>query len=93
MKSFVGIGRNFKTKMALNNKEWHVKTYVHQSALKISIIHSQHNLPFLSIKMLCTKNLNLTIRFGNNLGLKKWLLDFPLSKVQAGKVNEKLKFN
>ena len=27
------FGRNFKAKMALNNKEWHVKTYIHQSAL------------------------------------------------------------
>ena len=39
--------------MALYNKEWHVKTYIHQSAVKISIIHSQHSLPFSSIKMLC----------------------------------------
>ena len=31
LKSFVRIGRNFKAKMALNNKEWHVKTYIHQS--------------------------------------------------------------
>ena len=28
---------------------------IHQSAIKISIIHSQHSLPFLSIKMLYTK--------------------------------------
>ena len=41
MKSFVRIGRNFKAKMALNNKEWHVKTYIHQSVMKISITHSQ----------------------------------------------------
>ena len=61
MKSFVRIGQNFKAKMALNNKEDHVKTYIHQSAMKISIIQSQHNLPFSSIKMLCTKDLNLTI--------------------------------
>ena len=33
-------GRNFKAKMVLNNKEWHIKTYIHQSAMKISIIHS-----------------------------------------------------
>ena len=46
MKSFVRIGQNFKAKMALNNKEWHVKTYIHQSAMKISIIHSQHSLSF-----------------------------------------------
>ena len=32
--------------------------------MKISTIHSQHSLPFSSIKRLCTKNLNLTIRFG-----------------------------
>ena len=83
LKSFVRIGRNFKAKMALNNKEWHVKTYIHQSAMKISIIHSQHSLPFSSIKMLCTKNLNLTIRFGYNLRFKKWLLDFALSKVRV----------
>ena len=31
------------------------------------MIYNQHSLPFLSIKKLCTKNLNLTIRFGNNL--------------------------
>ena len=39
-------------------------TYIHQSAMKISIINSQHSLPFSSIKKLCTKNLNLTVRFG-----------------------------
>ena len=61
LKSFVRIGQNFKAKMVLNNKEWHVKTYIHQSATKVYIIHS---LPFSSIKMLCTKNLNLTNRFG-----------------------------
>ena len=49
-------GEILKQKMALNNKEWHVKTYIHQSAMKI--IHSQHSLKFSSIKMLCTKNLN-----------------------------------
>ena len=32
--------------------------------MKISIICSQHILPFSSIKKLCTKNLNLTIRLG-----------------------------
>ena len=31
--------------------------------MKISIIHSQHSLPFSSIKKLCTKNLILIIRF------------------------------
>ena len=36
--------------------------------------------PQMSIKMLCTKNLNLAIRFGYNLRFKKWLLDFALSK-------------
>ena len=41
--------------MALNNKEWHVKTYIHQSAMKISISLSQHSLPFSSFKMLYTK--------------------------------------
>ena len=45
-------------------KNWHVKTYLtHRSAIKISTIHSQHSLPFSSIKKLCTKNLNLTIHF------------------------------
>ena len=34
MKSFVRIGRNFKAKMALNNKEWHVKTYIQKSRRK-----------------------------------------------------------
>ena len=86
LKSFVRIGQNFKAKMTLNNKEWHVKTYIHQSAIKISIIHSQHSLPFSSIKMLCTKNFNLTICFGYNLRFKKELFDFALSIVQAGKV-------
>ena len=58
LKSFVRIRRNFKAKMALNNKEWRVKTCIHKSAIKISIIHSQHHsLPFSSIKMLCTKKL------------------------------------
>ena len=37
--------------MELNNKEWHVKACIHQSAKKISIIHSQYSLPFSSIKM------------------------------------------
>jgi len=32
--------------------------------MKISIIYSQHSLPFSSIKKLCTKNSNMTIRFG-----------------------------
>jgi len=32
--------------------------------MKISIIYSQHSLPFSSIKKLCTINLNLKIRFG-----------------------------
>ena len=48
---------------------------------KISIIHSQHSLPFSSIKMLCTKNLNLTIHFEYNLRFKKWFLG-------AGKVKK-----
>ena len=46
-KSFVRIGQNFEAKMAYNDKKWHVKTHIHKSAMKISIIHSQHNLPFL----------------------------------------------
>ena len=70
--------RNSKAKMALNIKEWHIKTYIHWSAMKISIIHSQHSLPFLSIKMSCNKNLNLTIRFRYNLRFKKRLWDFRL---------------
>ena len=49
-----------------------------QSTMKISIIHSQHSLPFLSIKMSCNKNLNLTIRFRYNLRFKKRLWDFRL---------------
>ena len=56
--------------------------------MKISIIHSQHSLPFSSIKMLSTKNLNLTIRFGYNLRFKKWLLDLALSKAWARKVKK-----
>ena len=62
--------------------------------MKISIIHSQHSLPFSSIKMLCTKNLNLTIRFGYNLRFKKWLLDFALKARAGGKSQEdkQLKF-
>ena len=74
LKSFVKIRRNLKVIMALNNKEWPVKTYetyIHQSAMKIFIIHSQHSLPFSSIKMLFTKNLNLTICFRYNLRFKK----------------------
>ena len=38
LKSFVRIGRNSKANMSLNNNEWHIKTYIHQSAMKISII-------------------------------------------------------
>ena len=88
LKSFVRIGRNFKAKMALNNKEWNVKTYIHQSAMKISIIHSHHSLPFSSIKMLCSKILSLIIHSGYNLRFKKWLLDFALSKARAGEVKK-----
>ena len=39
LKSFVRIVRDFKAKMALNNKEWHVKIYIHQNAMKISVIY------------------------------------------------------
>ena len=88
LKSYVRIWRNFKAKMAFNNKEWHVKIYIRQSAMNKSIIHSQHSLPFSSSKMLCTRNLNLTIRFRYNLWFKEWLLDFELSKAQAGKVKK-----
>ena len=56
LKSYVRIGRNFQANMALKNKKWHVKTYIHKSPMKISIIHSQHSLPFSNIKKLCTKN-------------------------------------
>ena len=37
---------------------------LYESAMKISIIHSQYSLPFSNVKKLCTKNLNLTVRFG-----------------------------
>ena len=51
-------------------RKWHKKTK--NGMLKLTCIkhykdiyHSfQHSLPFLSIKKLCNKNLNLTIRFG-----------------------------
>ena len=43
--------------------------------MKIFIIHSQHSLPFPSIKKLCTKNLNLTIRFGF------WIIQFMIQKM------------
>ena len=56
MKSFVRIGRNFKAKMALNNKEWHVKTYIHQSVMKIFLQPIQlEKSVFLQLN--CCKNL------------------------------------
>ena len=88
LKSFVRIGRNFKAKMALNNKEWHVKTYIHQSAMKISIIQKQHSLPFSSIKVLCTKNLNLTIRFGYNFSNQEMAFRLCTKQSSGGKNQE-----
>ena len=35
LKSFVRIGQNFKAKIALNNNEWHFKTYIHQTVIKV----------------------------------------------------------
>ena len=58
--------------MALNDKKWHVKTYIHKSAMKIAL---KSNAP-------------KTIRFGYNLRFKKWRLDFALSKSRAGKVKK-----
>ena len=55
LKSYVRIGRNFQANMALNNKKWHVKTYIHKSPMKISIIHSQHSLPFSNIIIIIIK--------------------------------------
>ena len=55
LKSFIRIGRNFKAKMALNNKKLHAKTYIHKSAIKIFIIRSQHSLSFFSIKSYAPK--------------------------------------
>ena len=46
--------------------------------MKISIIHSQHSLPFWSIKMFCTKSLNLTIRFGYNFRIQFYQEDKQL---------------
>ena len=33
------FGQNCKAKLALNNKEWHVKTYIDQSAMNENIYH------------------------------------------------------
>ena len=60
--------------MAFNDKKWHVKSYINENATKISIIHSQHSLPFSSIKKLCIKNLNLTIHF------RFWVIQFTIQE-------------
>ena len=49
-KSFDRIGLNFKAKWHKTTKNSYVKTYIHKSAMKISIVLSQHSLPFSSIK-------------------------------------------
>ena len=67
--------------------------------MKISSIHSQHSLPFSSIKKkLCTKNLNFKIRFGFQIiQLTIQEMDFRLCNKQSagGKSQEgkQLKFH
>ena len=56
--------------------------------MKISIIHSQHSLPFLSIRILCNyapKNLNLTILFrvSNYINLQIQEMAFKLCAKQS----------
>ena len=61
-KSFVRIGKNGM-----------LKRIIHKSAMKISIIHSQHNLFWIS---------------DYNSRFKKWLSNFALGNTQAGKVKK-----
>ena len=61
----------------VSHEKLHDKTYMHKSAMKISNIHSQHSLPFLSIKKLCTKNL---YKFDNPFRI----LDYPIYDSRNG---------
>ena len=72
--------------MALNNQEWHVKTYIHQSTMKISIIHSQHSLPISSV-------MHQKLKFDNLLRIQFTIQEVAFrlcAKLSAGRKSQEV---